>query len=180
MYIIPLLKGDVMEPLFENRFYGTHRMMAEFFRKYGVGPRPVVTAITAAVFVLSVIHSILWGVFVETFPMLFAMGGILTAVYFVPDLFAWSSMRHSKQQNDGVFPETVITFGDAIELREGMIHLTVEYRKITRVIRLKHSYVLMLGKRNGVIIDPNGFSRGDFPSFKAFLREKLPDLKIPE
>ena len=61
-----------------------------------------------------------------------------------------------------------------------MVHITVEYRKIVRVLRLKHSYVLMIGKRNGVMLDPKGFTKGAFEEFKHFLREKRPDLTIPE
>ena len=60
------------------------------------------------------------------------------------------------------------------------MHLTVEYRKICKVVRLKHSYVLMIGKRNGVMLDPNGFTKGNFEDFKRFLQEKRPDLTVPE
>ena len=38
-----------MEPLFESRFYCNHRMMAEFYRKIGTGPRYPVVALGAAV-----------------------------------------------------------------------------------------------------------------------------------
>jgi transcriptional regulator with XRE-family HTH domain len=76
--------------------------------------------------------------------------------------------------------ETVIAFGETIEIHEGMVHLTIEYRKSVREVRLKHSYMLMLGKHNGVLIDPNGFTKGSFEEFKGFLREKRPDLTIPE
>ena len=169
-----------MEPLFENRFYGTHRMMAEFFRKYGVGPRPAVVAIGAAAYAFFLVTCMIRGNILEELPMLLGAALFFVAVYFIPDLFAWSSMRHSKQQNDGVLPETVITFGDTIALQEGMIHLTVEYRKITRVIRLKHSYVLMTGKRTGIILQENGFTQGTFAEFKRFLREKYPNMIIPE
>ena len=61
-----------------------------------------------------------------------------------------------------------------------MVHLTIEYRKILRVLRLKHSYMLMMGKRNGVMLDPNGFTKGTFEEFKQFLRDTYPNLQIPE
>lgn len=63
---------------------------------------------------------------------------------------------------------------------EGTIHITAEYCKIVRVVRLKHSYVLMMGKRNGLILDSNAFTKGTFEEFKQFIREKRPDLNIPE
>jgi hypothetical protein len=63
---------------------------------------------------------------------------------------------------------------------ESMVHLTIEYRKIVRVVRLKHSYLLMTSRRTGVLLDPNGFTKGTFEEFKQFLRQKRPDLTIPE
>jgi len=89
-------------------------------------------------------------------------------------------MKNGKKQNDGVAPEVIITFGETIKLHEGMVDITVEYRKIQKVVRLKHSYMLMIGKRNGLMLNPDCFTKGTFEEFKQFLREKRPDLKIPE
>ena len=169
-----------MEPAFENRYYSNHRMLTEFFRKYTVGPRPLTVILCCGIFLFFVIRSYVWGILPEMLPTLAFMGVMYSVLYFLPDFYAWSSHRQGKKQNDGVMPETVIAFGDTIELREGMVHITVEYRKIVRVIRLKHSYVLMIGKRNGVLLDPNGFTKGTFFEFKSFLREKRPDRNIPE
>ena len=143
-------------------------MLAEFFRKYTVGPRPVTTLITVAVFLFFVIRSFLWGILWEMLPTLLFIAVIFSSLQFLPNLYAWSSRRQGKKQNDGILPGTRITFGDTIEMYEGMIHITVEYRKILRVVRLKHSYVLMIGKRNGVMLDPNGFTKGTFSEFKQF------------
>ena len=98
----------------------------------------------------------------------------------MPQWYTWLTLRNVKKQNDGMQPETIVTFGDIIEMHEGMVHLTIEYRKIKKVIRLKYSYMLMLGKRNGVMLAPDSFTKGTFEEFKQFLREKRPDLVIPE
>ena len=169
-----------MEIQFENRYFSNHKMLAEFARKYGVGPRPVMVLICVVIFLFFVVKSYVNGILLEMIPMLAFMALVFGSLYFLPHLFAWSTLRNAKKQNDGVLPETVIAFGETIEMHEGMVHLTIEYRKIVRVVRLKHSYMLMLGKHNGVIIDPNGFTKGSFEEFKGFLREKRPDLTIPE
>ena len=169
-----------MTPVFENRYFSNHRRLTEFFRKYTRGPRPPMVILCCAIFLFFVIRSWFWGILVEMLPTLAFMAMVFMALYFLPDFYAWSSHRQGKKQNDGAMPETVITFADTIELREGMVHITVEYRKIIRVVHLKHSYVLMIGKRNGVLLDPNGFTKGSFSEFKSFLRQKRPDLKIPE
>lgn len=76
--------------------------------------------------------------------------------------------------------ESVIRFGEKIVIAESQMELTLDYQTIVRVVRLKHSYVLMNSRRTGVMLDVNGFTKGTFEQFKQFLREKRPDLKIPE
>ena len=169
-----------METNFENRYYSNRKVLAEFARKYSVGPRPVVVCIVVAIYAYFVITSLWNDIFWEMIPTLLFMGFVFGMLYFLPDYYAWGILRNVKKQNDGVMPETVVTFGDTIQMHEGMVHLTIEYRKIQKIVRLKHSYVLMNGKRTGVILDPNGFTNGTFEEFKQFLREKRPDLKIPE
>lgn len=169
-----------MEPLFESRFYCSHRMMAEFYRKIGTGPRYPVVALGAAVTCGLALYSAYYGVLAETARMLLCLTIFWVTVFFMPHWVAWLNLRQAKKLNDGILPETVVTAGDVLELDEGMTHITVEYRKIRRVVHLKHSYILMLGRRNGLILDPNAFTKGTFEDFKQFLREKRPDLIIPE
>lgn len=169
-----------MEPLFESRFYCNHRMMAEFYRKIGTGPRYPVVALGAAVVCGLALYSAYYGVLAETAHMLLSLTIFGITVFFMPHWVTWLNLRQAKKLNDGILPETVVTAGDVLELDEGMTHITVEYRKIRRVVHLKHSYILMLGRRNGLILDPNAFTKGTFEDFKQFLREKRPDLIIPE
>ena len=169
-----------MEPQFASRFYRSHRMMAEFYRKIGTGPRYPVVALGAAVVCGLALYSAYYGVLAETASMLLYLMIFEVAVFFMPHWVTWLNLRQAKKLNDGILPETVVTAGDFVELDEGMTHITVEYRKIRRVVHLRHSYVLMIGRRNGVILDPNTFTKGTFAEFKQFFREKRPDLTIPE
>ncbi|MBQ9761705.1 MAG: hypothetical protein IJV82_01350 [Oscillospiraceae bacterium] len=61
-----------------------------------------------------------------------------------------------------------------------MAHYTIEYRKVIAVRRLRFSYALMTGKKTAVLIQENSFTKGTFEEFKAFLREKYPDMYVPE
>ena len=169
-----------MEIDFECRYHSKHKMLADFARKYSVGPRPAVVCVVVAIYAYFVFNSWWNGILLEMAPMLLLMGVIFSTLYFLPDYYAWATLRNVKKQNDGVLPETVVTFADTIEMREGMVHLTIEFRKIEKIVRLKNSYVLMNGKRTGIILDPDGFTKGTFEDFKQFLREKRPDLEIPE
>ena len=156
-------------------------MLAEFARKYSIGPRWPLIVGTGILYAFVAIPAVIEPArFARMIPMLAIMGPLLLFFAFMPHWYTWLTMRATKKQNDDQQPETVITFGETIELREGMVHLTIEYRKIVRVLRLKHSYMLMMGKHNGVMLDPNGFTKGTFEEFKQFLRAKYPNLTIPE
>ena len=169
-----------MELLFEMRFFADQRILTEFYRKHGTGPRPPMLILCTVIYLFFVIFSMWWGIFVEMIPTLLFMALAFTFIGLMPEWFTWNLLRQSRKLNDGQLPETVVTFGDHIELHEGMVHYTIEYRKIVKVVSLKHSYVLMMGRHNGIILDPTGFTKGTFSEFKQFLREKRPDLNIPE
>ena len=170
-----------MKPQFEIRYTVSKNMLREFYRKFGSGPRYPTVVMMAMDFTGLALYSVCAGVLTDVLPDLVGCGVVFLAIFFLPWYIAWNTMRASKRSNDGVMPETRITVGeDSINMDEGFIHLCLEYRKFCRVVHLKHSYVLMMGRRNGLMIDPDGFTNGTFAEFKQFLREKRPDLNIPE
>ena len=132
-----------MEQLFENRYFAKHRMFSEFARKYSLGPRPAAVCIVIAIYTYFIVKSWLGGILLEMLPTLLFMGVVFGSLYFLPDYYSWLTLRNTKKQNDGELPETKIVFGDTIEMFEGMVHLTIEYRKIEKVVRLRNSYVLI-------------------------------------
>ena len=170
-----------MEILFENTYITDKHMMREFFRKYSIGLRPVISIITT---ILMVIYAPVLVVGVKLGRdvwLLAAMYLVFITLQFFPRLFAWSSLRNTKKQNDGLMPETRVVFTEEnIQMFEGMVHLTVEYRKITKAIRLKHSYALMTGKRTAVLLKPDRFTKGSFDAFRGFLAQKCPGISIAE
>ena len=170
-----------MEILFENTYLSDKKMMREFFRKYSVGPRPVISIITCILMVIYLPVLVVGIMLRRDVWMMAVMYLVLIVIQFFPRLFAWSSMRNAKKQNDGVMPETRVVFTDEnIQMFEGMVHLTIEYRKITRAIRLKHSYALMTGKRSALLIKPDCFTRGSLEELRRFLGEKCPGIQIAE
>ena len=169
-----------MEPIFVNQYHATFSMFREFGRKHAIGPRMPVCIFCGAVYLGLFVLCLCTGILADMAFSLVLMGIFFAIFFFMPHIYAFSLMSGTKKQNDDTIPRTVVTFGDVIEMDEGMVHLTIEYRKIRQVVHLKHSYVLMLSKRTGVVLDPNGFTKGNFAAFKAFLRKKRPDLKIPE
>ena len=170
-----------MESQFEIRYTVSKNMLREFYRKFGSGPRYPTVVMMAVVFTGLTLYSVCAGVLTDVLPVLVGCGVVFLAIFFLPWYIAWNTMRASKRSNDGVMPETKVTVGeDSVDMDEGFVHLSLEYRKFCRVVHLKHSYVLMMGRRNGLMIDPDGFTKGTFAEFKQHLRSTRPDLTIPD
>ena len=170
-----------METRFENRYFCDKKLLREFARKYSVGPTPLTTAITTPIVVLCLpvlVKGAMDGMELSVIPVAYL---VLILIQFLPRLYAWSMIRNTKKQNDGILPETRVVFSDEnIQMFEGMVHLTIEYRKIRKAVRLKNGYALFNGKRTAVLLKPEGFTEGTFEGFKVFLREKCPGIKIAE
>lgn len=170
-----------METLFENVYVSDEKMMREFFRKYSVGPTPVISIITGILMLIELPALVVGIMLREDVWLLATMYLVLVLVQFFPRLFAWASLRNMKKQNDGVIPETRVVFTEEnIQMFEGMMHLTIEYRKIIKGIRLKHSYALMTGKRNAVLLKPDRFTKGSLEELRSFLGDKCPGIQIAE
>ena len=93
--------------------------------------------------------------------------------------------------------ECTTQFGDKITYTlKGSDPCEYDYDCITKVISAKNSYILCFKKKILAEVDPKGkeryinkkgtillvregFTKGDFESFKKFLGQKCPNLKIP-
>ncbi len=91
---------------------------------------------------------------------------------------AASRIKHLKKLYDGVIPETTVTFGDTIEVSDAGNHSSFRYDQIMKTCRLKRSYILMLNGKFCIFLQPDGFTKGTFEQFTAFLREKCPNVKV--
>ena len=163
-----------MDFQYENRYTATFKMYAEFYRKHGTGPRYWTFVFMPFVLLITILA------FVEGEAVLGVIWCTVLLFYFLPQYYAWAAIRNTKRLNNGNIPMVSVRFGDAIEMEEGAVRLTVQYSSIVRVVRLKHSYVLMTSRRTGVMLRDDGFTDGTFYNFRQFLHEKRSDLKIPE
>lgn len=73
--------------------------------------------------------------------------------------------------------ECIVQFGENIFMKEGNFSLGVEYSQINRIYYLKHSFVLMFARHNGIMVSPAHFTKGDFGDFQEFIQEKCPKAK---
>ena len=65
-------------------------------------------------------------------------------------------------------------------MRHGGVTVRLDYAQIQRVLHLKYSYELIKRKNERIVVAPGSFTKGTFAEFKQFLRQKRPDLLIPE
>lgn len=172
-----------MEFQFENRFYMNKQMMVEStwanMKGLGIG-----LGIASTILAMAAGGTIIGGMMnppMDTALLIrLAIGVvILILLWRLPGSTAKAILSEVIKQNGGKNPECVALFGDLILSNMGDQE-GYAYSRIRKVVSLKHSYVIYIDKRVSIPVTRDGFTKGDFESFKAFLREKRPDLKIPE
>lgn len=106
--------------------------------------------------------------------------GLMIHYFTWPYRFVHKNEKNALEYYNGKIPEVYTRMGEQIAVEDVDSTFTLDYSKIERVISLKHGYYLRYAKKSALLIDPKGFTKGTFQEFKVFLREKRPDLKIPE
>lgn len=169
---------------FENKLFMTPQMMSEVMWNQMKVMKTVMRVALCAVIACAV-----YGVVVSL------MNGFLATSVFIPVVIAavllylcWQMpnstvrgvVKELARHNGGKLPETTTVFGDKIVTTTMDNSVEYDYSRILAVRSLNHSYLLVVGKRESLPVKRDGFTQGDFESFKAFLRAKRPDLTIPE
>ena len=169
---------------FENKLFMTPALMTEVMWNQMKVMKTIMRIALVAVIACAV-----YGVAVSL------INGFLATSVFIPIVIAsvllflcWQMpnstvrgvVKELARHNGGKLPETTTVFGDKIVTTTMEQSVEYPYSRILSVRSLNHSYLLVVGKRESLPIKRDGFTQGDFESFKQFLRTKRPDLKIPE
>ncbi|WP_176891624.1 YcxB family protein [Fusobacterium varium] len=165
-----------MDILFENRYYSDKKILLEYVKdihcKY---PR-----IIGFLFILVAIF--------YTYLILFKMRSlrfvmaVLTILIFIISLrlifyhlvYLKNMKKSSLNLHNGQTPESILQFTDNnIALKEGKVSMEFEYNQIKKIKEYKLTYILMIGKKQGLILKKDSFSIGTFEEFKKFINEKI-------
>lgn len=165
-----------MNILFENRYYSDKKVLLEYVKdihcKY---PR-----IIGFLFILVAIF--------YTYLILFKMRSlrfvmaVLTILIFIISLrlifyhlvYLKNMKKSSLNLHNGQTPESILQFTDNnIALKEGKVSMEFEYNQIKKIKEYKLTYVLMIGKKQGLILKKDSFAIGTFEEFKKFITEKV-------
>ena len=172
-------RGRNMETRFVCTYTPTVRKNAEIRRKLHPVREIIQTVIAVAYFLYTLIAALEFE-FQGAFSLLFALGVFLLVwCIFLPEINSFFAIRRSKKSM-GPNLTSEIVFGDSIEILEKTVRVIWEYSDIQQVKRLRNTYLLLKNKNMGIAIDPETFTEGNFYNFKKFLREKCPNVQIPE
>ena len=105
---------------------------------------------------------------------------LLIAVLNAPKIIAWLSVKKHKRVYGGELTETVARFGEKIETNNRKGEEALSYSQIVAVYCLPDCFAIEFTPKLVLLLDCNRFTGGSFAEFKQFLREKRPDLVIPE
>lgn len=159
-----------MDIRFENRYTASDAMLREYVNK--VASRSI-SLMCVVVFLLGVVLLALarvngdGGEIAVVCMVIAVVVGVLTPRLLLREIHATSD-----RLNNGKTCETVVRFGEHITMDEGTTSMQFDYSQITKIHDLKHSYVLMLGRQNGILLSKTGFTVGSFEDFQPFIREK--------
>ena len=98
---------------------------------------------------------------------------IYSAAY--PYIFTKKSEKRLHQRYGGVIPVTRIQFGETIEVSEADIEFSLDYSDLQRVVVLKNGIFMSTKGRRGIMLDPDGFIKGNKDEFMPFLRKQCPN-----
>lgn len=166
-----------MDIQFENRYLGSDEMLAEYTRRVLCRKLTIMGAILCAVAALML--ALTWR---DHNIMLMTVFGVclFLALFITPatPTLTFRQLKESgKRIHNGKQMETVVQFGDNIAMSEGTFALTVEYEQICRIYALRHSYVLMFGKTNAILLNPEQFTIGSFETFQPFIQAKCSNAR---
>ncbi|MHD0312984.1 YcxB family protein [Fusobacterium varium] len=165
-----------MEILFENRYYSDKKILTEYIKDVHCRYLRIIGVFFMLVAML------------YTYLILFKMKSLrlvmaaLTIVIFIVSLrlifyhllYLKNMKKTSLNLHNGQTPESILQFTDNnITLKEGKISMEFEYNQIKKIKEYKLIYVLMIGKRQGLILKKDSFSIGTFEEFKKFINEKM-------
>jgi len=156
--------------VFENKYYSNDDMLSEYINKVILKKIKIQGFVIATVALIMVVFSVIRNNTVYTAIYGVVLFITVTVLLLTPSMTLKQLKESDKKIHRGKKLQTRVQFGDKIYLSEGTFSLSIEYDQIIKQYDLEHSYVLMFGKKNGILLEPNSFVRGNFDDFKEFIK----------
>lgn len=101
---------------------------------------------------------------------------ILLFIIFFPFMIIKKLEDNEKILNNGKIEKTSILFDEKIIMDEGKVHLEFEYSQIKKIKQTKNLIALMINKESAILVNKNGFIKGNNDDFMKFIKEKKQNL----
>ena len=112
--------------------------------------------------------------------MTFGYGVAMLVFLCYPTWVAKIAYKNKLKYYDGEMPQTRACFGEQILLEDVDTRKIIPYEKIEKVYFMHHGIAIRLNAHTTIGLPNQEFTKGSLSELKQLLREKRPDLKIPE
>lgn len=157
---------------FENRYYSDKLMISEYVHKILCKRIYIMGAVVAPIALIMTGITLIRQDYILTAVFGVCLFILIFTILITPPMTIRQMQEYDRKLNNGKKNEAIIQFGEKISISQGTFFLTIEYSQILKTYELRNSFVLMFTKNSGIIIDPNGFTIGDFSDFKEFISRK--------
>lgn len=158
---------------FENRYYADQKVLKEYTKHVFCKMTRIMGIILMIVSLCGFGLSLFAGFKVsESLLFIFCFfGGLLIYCYYF--LVVKEMKKQSDNLHGGTLPETIIKFGNKIEMTEGKVHMEFEYSQIMKVHKLPNLYALMIGRNQAILTAKEGFVKGTKEEFEEFIAKEI-------
>lgn len=105
-----------------------------------------------------------------------------TMVFYILAPRSLAAKRYKKQLNqfDGKIPPFTVRFGEEITYQDGSLQLSFPYAKVKKVEMAREHIFIRDQIGNCMCFPTDSVTKGTVPELLQFLKEKCPNVKIPE
>ena len=118
----------------------------------------------------------------DTRYLIYVLGylALLSFYMLYPRLRTAEVYKKTLKQFDGNVPSATLLFGEEITYSNGMMQLTIPYAKVKKVQLVKKNIFIRDQMGNCILFPADDVTKGTAPELLRFLKEKCPNVKIPE
>ena len=166
-----------METQFEIYSYLEKKHYVEYYRYIWRKRIPVAILFAVLGIVLLALHLL-----TDSYHLFTGIWSVLYAIflYFRPWMVAAKTIKQETKFDGTEMVESVTKFGDEIQDASKHLSMTAPYDKIEDIHFSEYTIVIKDSRKNYLILDKNGFTKGTFEEFLLFIQEKCPQLNLPK
>jgi len=176
-------EAEMENTVYEINTPVTKRTLVEFSKATRTKSQYTVTTVALALLVVS---AILFAAFSNwaLFVFFVVLGALLLLFFFViaPEIGANKTLSQYRSDFGGQVMTEVIMDERSISNNnvQAKVNVSYEYKMLSELIETEHLYILMLKSKHAIIVDKEGFVKGNIDQFPAFVRNKAPGITMPK